>query len=186
MEVRPGPSMLALALALHALAQDPSTSLDVEDSGAVATTEIGTVYDIGIGLSVGNPSALSGKIYLDGRKNAIEAALGTETWGPGYGGLYLHGAWMTHPSTLLYEVDFEMTWHVGAGAFVNTWGRDPASRVENWGTTRVAFGPRAQIGVDADFTVLPFQIFADAGLNMMLFPDVWPTLSINAGVRYYF
>lgn len=177
---------LILAFATTALAQAPATSTPPEDSGALATTEIGTVYDIGVGLSVGNPSALSGKIYLDGRKNAIEAALGTETWGPGYGGLYLHGAWLTHPSTLLYEMDFEMTWHVGAGGFVSTWGRDPSNRVENWGNTRVAFGPRAQIGVDADFTVLPFQIFADAGLNMMLFPDVWPTLSVNAGVRYYF
>ncbi|TNE84255.1 MAG: hypothetical protein EP330_30075 [Deltaproteobacteria bacterium] len=175
-------SLVLCLLAAHAL--EPESVSD--DSGAIASTEIGTDYDIGLGVSLGNPTGVTGKFYLDGRRTAIEAALGTETWGPGYGGLYLHGAYLWHPGTVLYDVDFEMAWHIGGGAFLSNFGRDPGNRFDNWSESHLATGLRAQVGLDLDLTVLPLQIYGDVAMNFLIIPKPWPGLHIAAGVRYYF
>lgn len=172
---------LLLSVALAQSPDEPST-----DGGALATTEIGSVYDIGVGLSLGNPTGITGKLYLDGRRTAIEAAVGTETWGPGYGGFYVHSAYLWHPGTVLYDVDFEMAWHIGGGAFVSNWGRDPGDRFDNWSASRLSTGLRVQAGLDLDLTRLPLQIYADAAMNLLIIPKPWPGLHIAAGVRYYF
>lgn len=171
---------MILLLLSTALAEAP------DDGGAVATTEIGSVYDIGIGVALGNPTGISGKFYLDGRKTAVEAVIGTESWGPGYGGLYAHGVYLWHPGTVLYESDFEMAWHIGGGAFLSNWGRDPGNRFDNWSDSRLSAGARVQAGLDLDLTRIPFQVYGDLAMNLLVLPKPWPALHVAAGVRYYF
>lgn len=177
--------MLTLLLCSLALAQ-PSPTADPSDSGALATTEIGSTYDIGVGVALGNPTGVSAKMYLDGRRTAIEGVIGTESWGPGYGGLYLHSAFLWHPGTVVYDMDFEMAWHIGGGAFLSNFGRDPGNRFDNWSDSRLSTGLRGQVGLDLDMTVLPLQVYGDVAMNFLLIPKPWPGLHISAGVRYFF
>ncbi|MCO4746181.1 MAG: hypothetical protein KC912_15395 [Proteobacteria bacterium] len=175
--------MPLLFLLATALAEEPPTPTD---SGAIATTEIGTAYDIGIGVSLGNPTGLSGKFYLGSRKTALETTVGTETWGPGYGGLYVHATYLWHPGTVLYDMDFELAWHIGVGAFASTFGKDPGTRFDNWSDSRLSLGPRAVVGLDLDMTRIPLQVYGDVGLNFLVLPRPWPGLHTAVGVRYYF
>ena len=173
--------MTLFLLLLTAFAEEPTT-----DPGALATTEIGTMYNFGVGVSLGNPLGITGKLYLDDRRTAIEATIGTESWGPNYGGLYAHAVYLWHPGTILYDAEFEAAWHIGGGAFAGNWALDPGTRFNNWSTTRFSLGPRAMIGIDIDLTRLPLQIYADAALNLFIIPKPFPGLHTSVGVRYYF
>ena len=169
-----------LLLGTPALAQD-------DTGGALGTTEIGTRYRTGVGAVLGSPTGVTVKHYLDGRRTAIEGAVGTETWGPGYAGLYVHATYQYHPSTLLYEADFEMPWYVGGGAWVSSFGRDPGERIDNWFSDyRTAVGVRGIVGLNLDLTTLPLQFYGEAGLNQMLLPPIWPGLHVAIGGRWYF
>ncbi len=146
---------------------------------AAQATEVGS-RPFGLGIVLGDPTGLSGKYYLGGKINAIDMAIGGDTYGRNRGGLYLHATYLWHPSILADPGPFEMPWHIGVGGFLGggTWDR---------GRRNDAFiGARAPIGLDLDFHDAPVQVFGDIALHLLIVPDVFIDLDVSIGVRYFF
>src|SRR5688500_861152 len=82
---------------------------------------IGGSHPFGLGIGIGQPTALTGKYYLGGDVNALEFQLGA--WGNfddgyGYDNVYVHVVYLWHPSVVAEGSGFEMPWHVGIGGAV--------------------------------------------------------------------
>ncbi len=149
-------------------------------------SEIGTsAHKFGLGLSVGAPTGISGKYYLNGRSTAVEGLVAVYSNGWWGGGWYLHATHLWHPDVLAREPGFELPWHVGIGGFLSEgyWGpwRD------RWAGD-LALGARGQIGLDFDLEDIRLQISGDIGLNLGVtsFGDPFYAPGLYISVRYFF
>lgn len=141
------------------------------------STEIGA-NPFGLGVMAGDPTGLSGKLYLGGRTNAIDMALAFDTYGDETGWLYFHATYLWHPSVLASGSGVEVPWHVGVGGYlkVGDWERDRDERL----------GVRVPIGIDVDLTAIPLQFFADLALHVDIVPGTDLDFGAGVGARYYF
>lgn len=162
---------VALALALTAPAD-------------ASATEIGQGgHPFGLGLTIGYPSTgISGKYYLGGRRNAIEGVIATWSDRWAYGGWYLHGVYMWHPSVLARESGFELPWHIGVGGFV----ADGYRGGRRFWYQDETVGVRVPIGLDFDLTDIRLQFSGDLAAHVGLIPTIYVDLAVNISARYYF
>ena len=143
-------------------------------------TEIGAARPFGLGLTLGEPSGLTGKLYLGGRQNALDFALGSGAWDNEAGRVYAHVTYHWHPSVLLDDPDLEIVWRVGVGGFVADRGNPDNNDVDT------AIGARVPLGVDIDLNQIPLQFFAEITANVPVVPWVDVGLGAAIGGRYYF
>ena len=145
-------------------------------------TQIGTRRKFGLGVSLGDPTALSGKLYLQ-RHHGIDMAL---AFGPGPDpdlDVYAHAVYLVTPSILAREPGFELSWHLGAGGVVHDspgWARD------RFGPDHVAVGVRTPLGQDLDINEIPRQVFGDLAIDTYVVPATTVDLGAALGIRYYF
>src|SRR4051812_40427086 len=75
--------------------------------------------DFGIGLIIGEPTGISGKLYLQ-RRHAIDAAIGI-----GFidgQGVHVHADYLWHPLVLTQTPTFDLPLYVGVGGRVQSHG----------------------------------------------------------------
>jgi len=130
--------------------------------------------DTGLGIIVGEPTGICGKIWKD-NNTAIAGAVAWSFVEKSY--LHLHGDWLHHNWTLLREhVDIE------TGELPLYYGIGGRIRLED----ELRAGVRFVIGIDYIFKQAPFDIFFEIAPIM----DVVPEMKINGnsaiGVRYWF
>lgn len=159
---------MLLALALPALAG--------------TSTEIGTSRAFGLGLVLGAPAGVTGKVYFDSA-HALEFTAAAWAGGPwGWDDVYGHLVYLWHPSVVARQAGYQMPWHIGVGGFVTDggwgWGKDD----DDW----THGGARFVVGLDLNLTRAPVQFFGDIGVNAALLPSFGWDGTVGAGARYYF
>ena len=151
-------------------------------AATAGATEIGESRPFGLGLQLGTPSGVSGKIYLGGRKNAIDFTVGGAYADRYYwGGFYAQVAYHWHLTELTSGEGVAIPFRIGVGGFIST-----NANYYNWGNGRydsAVVGARVPFGLDFDLEEAPFQFWIEAAI------DVTPWgLGYDGGIgaRYYF
>jgi hypothetical protein len=127
----------------------------------------------GLGLMVGAPTGLSGKLYL-GNRTALAMGVG-ESYGNHDGfrddGLHLHVDFLWHQALLAQTKDFTLPLHVGVGGRILD--HDDNYCIQQ-GNDFVCFdyeddthvGVRMPIGLTMDFHNVPLDIFLELALTV--------------------
>lgn len=129
-----------------------------------------------IGAVIGDPTGISGRIAVDG-KHSIEGALAYSTGT--YDGLHIHGTylWDGARSFATTEGPIEMFYGLGARLISVNKGEQK---------DKVAFGPRAPIGLLYNFTNPDIEVFGELSLALDLTPKVGVDLDVGVGARIRF
>lgn len=139
---------------------------------------------LGLGLIIGEPTGISGKLYLQDDQ-AIQAALGFTFV---TGGFHAHADYVFHPWILEERDAFTLPAYVGPGVRVlqHKGGRDADDDFR--------IGPRAVAGLLFDFKEIPLDVFVEvAGIVELRFGSnddavngLGVALNGGLGARYYF
>jgi hypothetical protein len=146
--------------------------------------------DFGLGLILGSPSGLCGKLYL-ANTHAIDFAVGEALIGSD--GIHIHADYLWHPWVLASQSAFDLVLYVGVGARFLDHDRGRNDRDD------FHLGPRVPFGMLFDFSSsgVPLDAFLEvAGHLDIIFDDddgdgddhgdLDFDLSAAIGVRYYF
>jgi hypothetical protein len=163
--------------------------------GVTHATEVGYSRKYGVGAVVGDPTGLSGKIWV-GQTNAIDLGLGF--YGYGYrGGCFRdrdnraicdrrfgQGSTSFHADYLweskLLDRSAQLDWHLGVGGRVFFLG-DPCA-YDCWN-----MGVRAPIGLDLTFRQPSFlEVFLELAPVLYVAPGTFLAMEGGLGVRGYF
>lgn len=166
-------------LTLLLLTAHPAHADEAEGGSGGAAAGVGDDKGtLGVGLVIGEPMGICGRLYLEDDR-ALQGAVGVAFIG---GGLQVHGDYVLHPYILQARETFVLATYVGPGARVVQYadGRD---------ASYFALGLRAVGGLLFDFKNPLDAFFEVAGVLEYGFADgVGFELAFNAGVglRYYF
>jgi hypothetical protein len=165
--------------------------------GAARATEVGYSRHYGVGAVVGDPTGLSGKVWI-GPTNAIDAGLGF--YGYGYrGGCFrdrdgrticdrryggastsLHVDYLWESKLVDGKGKVQLDWHIGDGGLVFFLG-DPCG-YDCWD-----LGVRAPIGLDLTFAQPSFlEVFLEIAPVFYVVPSMFAAAEGGLGVRGYF
>ncbi|MCB9672586.1 MAG: hypothetical protein H6736_12670 [Alphaproteobacteria bacterium] len=139
-------------------------------------------HPVGLGLVVGQPTGVTGKVYLDRRAQAVDFAVASTPWA----GLYSHVTYLWHPSVIASSGNLDVEWHVGVGGLLWTGDVFPGDPHPWADGDDLALGVRAPIGLDFNLADPRFQFFGDAALVAIAVPHVHPGIDASIGARYYF
>jgi hypothetical protein len=163
--------------------------------GDAQGTEVGYSRKYGVGAVVGDPTGLSGKIWL-GQVNAIDMGLGFYGYGVrggcfrdrdgrticdrgyGQGSTSLHVDYLWESK--LIDGKVQLDWHIGAGVRAFLLG-DPC------GSGCWDLGVRAPIGLDLTFSQPSFlEVFLEIAPALYIAPGTFVAVEGGFGVRGYF
>jgi hypothetical protein len=139
--------------------------------GVMAPNAFAGGEDFGIGIIAGEPTGLSGKMWLT-RSTAIDGAL---AWSFGDGGdaLHLHGDYLVHNSSL-FDVDKGvLALHFGVGGRVKF-------------ADDTLLGVRVPVGLTYFFDNVPLDVFGEIVPILDLVNETEINLNAAIGVRYFF
>jgi hypothetical protein len=168
------------------------TRIDARPRPADAVSSFEANKTFGLGLELGEPSALNGKYFYSANR-AIDFGLGDIYDYGGYRGLYLYADHEWHPVSLTHQAAFELPLYIGVGASLWSWEDyrlGPVGPVYNGN----ALGVRAPIGIMFDFNNTPLDIFIQVVPTLALFADApngydrntYFTIHASVGLRYWF
>lgn len=139
---------------------------------AILSANVYAQGDLGVGLSLGNPTGLSVKYWLDDTE-AIGGGLGWALSG--------HDDFQVHADYLVHRFDIVGT-EEEAGRAPLYYGIGARIKDERHDT---AFGIRIPLGISYMFAEQPFDLFAEIVPVVDLAPDVDLDLDIAIGFRFY-
>ena len=151
-------------------------------SARARTASAQTGGSFGLGLIVGEPTGVSGKLYIK-RSHAIDGAIGL-----GFAdgrGIHVHADYLWHPVVLTRTPSFDLPLYVGLGGRLQSHGKRD-NRDEH-----LALGPRGVVGILFGFRNAPIDVFLEVAVGVDLVanddtPRSGLTVDLAAGVRYYF
>ncbi|MCI0633270.1 MAG: hypothetical protein L0206_05045 [Actinobacteria bacterium] len=149
--------------------------------GDAHATEIGSDRAFGLGIQLGEPSGITGKVYLDGRSSAIDFLVGSYYDDGFVGDVYLQAAYHIHIVELTSGGGVTIPFRAGIGGFFNSgyWRFDDSVQ-------DVVFGARVPIGLDFDLEKAPVQFYLEVALDVAVIPFVGIGGDGGLGARYYF
>jgi hypothetical protein len=165
-------------------------------SGVARATEVGYSRKYGLGAVVGDPTGLSGKVWV-GQTNAIDLGLGFYGYGAYRGGCFRDRDGRTvcdrrYGNSTSVHVDYlwesklatpgkvQLDWHIGAGGRAFFLG-DPCA-FDCWD-----LGVRAPLGLDLTFNSPSFlEVFVEIAPVFYVAPAMFLALEGGLGVRGYF
>ena len=139
--------------------------------------------DFGLGLMVGAPSGLAGKVYLSS-DTALDFGVGVYHEFRYHDGIHAHMDFLWHPAVLAKADPFWLPIYFGVGGRVLD--HDDYRDDYNDGTH---IGIRGPIGIMMDFNNVPLDIFLELALVADVIVDndhKYVDLSGALGIRYYF
>ena len=135
-----------------------------------------------LGLIIGEPTGLSGKLFVT-RRNALDFALG---FGSGYyddRGTRIHVDYLWHPQALTANSTFVLPFYIGIGGILTD--------RHHHHNDSAGIGPRVPLGLDMYFRTAPIDIFFELAFAMDLIRSdaddrhhAW--IEAALGVRYSF
>lgn len=152
-------------------------------AGLAQATEVGSSRPFGLGIQLGAPTGITGKIYLGGRRNAIDFAFGgayvDRYW---WGGVWAQASYHWHITELTSGNGVTIPFRVGVGGFLSTayydWG---------WsGGYDAVIGARVPVGLDFDLEEVPLQFYVEVAVDVTVLPPLAVGVDGGIGGRYYF
>jgi hypothetical protein len=157
-------------------------------------TEVGYNRKFGLGLILGDPTALSAKLWV-APTNALDFGVGFNGYGfadrcftDNNGNTVCNRGGYTNAGTFIMDYLWQsnivrstaqLDWHLGAGGSL-TW-------IGNCSGDCVRLGPRGIIGLDLMFRNPAFlEVFFEFGPVLNIVPAVWLDFEGGLGVRFYF
>jgi len=132
----------------------------------------------GLGLIIGSPTGISGKVYFN-KMNALDFGVGAAFVNER--GFHLHVDYLWHPVMLTQDEAFYLPLYLGVGGRLLQHEQDAGSDTH--------LGVRAPIGILFDFKRVPLDVFLELALVVdIIRASDTDVVDINAGVgvRYYF
>lgn len=129
-----------------------------------------------LGVVIGDPTGLSGRVALDGR-HSLEGALAYSTGH--YDGLHIHGTYLWDRARSFSTTEGPIDLYYGLGVrliAVNRGSQDG----------KIALGPRAPLGLLYNFNDPNVEIFGELSLALDLTPKTDVDLDVGIGVRIRF
>lgn len=146
-----------------------------------APTEVGSPRPFGLGIQLGTFSGVTGKVYLRGRKTAVDFALGTAYGRSLSDSVHAQVSFHEHFGPLTSGSGVTIPWRIGVGGWINAGSYWVYPNYDN-----VIVGVRAPVGVDFDLEDAPVQFYVEVAFDLSIVPGVSGGLDASAGVRYYF
>lgn len=155
---------------------------------------------IGLGVGLGRPLTLGGKVYL-GQTWGVQADIGgTYSWEGPELSVQAHIVW--HPYTFVANENFKFSGYVGAGGRAGFWPlvitgspawvprcvdpcRRPAFVYFGEGSVPGTFGMQGVGGLDVQLQKFPLEFYVQGMPTVELFPGVSADLGLQLGVRWY-
>ena len=147
-------------------------------------TEIGSGRPFGLGVQLGGPSGIAGKVYTNGRANAIDFLVGAyydDNDNDFDDNLYVHVNYHWHLVELTSGQGVAIPFRLGVGGFLGTFDY-------GWNDTYSDFvvGARMPVGLDFDLEMAPVQFWIEIGIDAVILPPLDFGADGGIGVRYYF
>lgn len=146
--------------------------------------DIGTERTFGLGVTLGNPTGVSGKYYFAGPVHAVDVGVATEFIGFADDRITIYAAYLNHPVTLAHLGFAELPLFVGIGP--QFWTNDLDDDINDDFDDDAAFGVRVPLGVDMNFASFPLQITGAVAGLVPFIPEVSLSADIYVAARYYF
>jgi len=163
-------------------------------ASSARATEVGTVRNFGVGFQIGDPTAITAKVFVGG-SNAFDFGLGFGGWGYGWctdanGHGYRCGdleKYISVHADYLYQENIinrtnRLDWYAGLGGRVIMWayGADIPGH-------DVALLARVPVGLAVTFRRPDFlEVYLEVAPALVVFPPLDFTFDIGLGVRAYF
>lgn len=155
---------------------------------------VSTEKTFGLGVMLGAPSGLSGKLYLGESTMALAFGLGADSYGPYYGpyyryhGMHAHIDVVWHPAVLADARAFSLPFYVGVGGWTARHGYyDDRGRYYYEGNHA---GLRVPLGISFDFRRAPLDLFLEMVPSFEMTRSDYYRRSAYitgaVGLRYYF
>jgi hypothetical protein len=132
----------------------------------------------GLGLILGSPTGVSGKLYF-GKRNALDFAVGAALVNER--GFHVHVDYLWHPVMLTEDEAFFLPLYFGIGGRLLSHERHEDSDLH--------LGVRVPVGIVFDFKRVPIDVFGEVALVVdIIHSSGEDIVDLNAavGVRYYF
>jgi hypothetical protein len=146
-----------------------------------SATEIGA-RPFGLGIQLGAPSGITGKLYMGGRRNAIDFALGAYYDDVFYNNAFVQVSYHWHFPELTSGSGVTIPLRIGVGG----WLTSGAWRFGYYRGYDVIIGGRVPFGVDFDLETAPVQFYVEVAFAMAVVPFIGAGLDAGIGFRYYF
>ena len=144
----------------------------------------------GLGLELGAPSGLNGKLFLS-PSTALNFGVGWlyDNYYNDGSGLHLYLDHLWHPVSLSNNPTFKLPFYVGVGGAF--WSFDDRRDPRNYPNRYSALGLRVPFGLAFDFNNVPLDIFVQLTLVVDIFFGNYrdrfgPGFEGSLGIRYWF
>lgn len=155
--------------------------------GGTSSTPWGKTF--GVGLQLGAPTALTGKLRLEYNSALIFSLGGGWSWWRNFG-FELSVGYVIHPSTLASYEPLDLNWYVGGALDVAFYGSRyvrPGSPVFYYGYySPVGIGGHIPVGLDFQLRAIPLSIYLELTPGIEIFPFIGPRLGGALGARFFF
>jgi hypothetical protein len=154
-----------------------------------SATEVGKSRNFGLGIALGEPMAMVGKVFID-EDNAVDFGVGFfRLWNRcrtrdgvticgGFGSFTFNADYLWQ-FKIVEGRSAKLDWHIGAGGRI--WLAD------NDDNQDLAIAGRMPVGVDLTFNKPDFiEVYLEVAPAMYVFPDFGVAPEGNIGVRFYF
>jgi hypothetical protein len=125
--------------------------------------------DFGVGVIAGEPSGVSGKLWLNGT-NALDFIAGfsiREDW------ISLNADYVWHDFNIIPVSRGQLPLYYGIGAWTSV-------------SSNAAIGARGVVGIEYLFPNAPLDVFLEIGPGTAILPETHFGLSGGLGMRFYF
>ena len=167
-----------------------AAAIGTAGTGRAQATEVGTSRNFGLGFQIGEPTAITAKVFVTST-SAYDFGVGFGGWcydgnGHSYACDSLHGYLSLHADYLYQENLVNMTnrleWYAGFGGRVVLWNYGPGSHADD-----VALLARVPIGVAATFRRPSFlEAYLEVAPALRVYPPLWFSIDVALGARAYF
>jgi hypothetical protein len=147
---------------------------------------------MGLGIQVGAPTSVTFKFMLTGDQGVVVGvgAGSGFTFNPA---LSLHADYLWHPSVLVSNPPFKLSWYIGGGAWVGLWNGGFGGNnlvvpgfYYYFGFSPLLLAARMPIGLSLAMNELPLEFYGEATPALSIFPGVSFGLGFTLGFRFYF
>ena len=148
----------------------------------LSSVAVKATADFGVGIVLGDPSAISGKYWLDNKK-AIDMGLG---WDSG-SNLLFFGDYLLHFPEWLSNVrhNTKLLPYVGIGGLIKIYS-DDNERIRDNDDNSMRLTFRIPVGIEWLPREFPIGLFAELVPGLRIYPNTSTDFGAGVGARFYF
>lgn len=140
----------------------------------------------GLGLMIGDPTGVSGKLWLSDGDRALDFGL---AWGVYGRYVHVHADYLFHNNSLITVSKGTLALYYGPGVRVRSWSGGRywnRGKWEDYDGSRLGVGARFPVGLDYMFEGAPVDVFLEVVPSLDLVPSTAFDFDAAIGARYWF